>query len=133
MARPVCDVVRLDRVRAPAWREKHGSFAIAFKEDRLPVCLGRQESCPLPDGLGAESLSNTLAEALTLPFDWDSLSIMALVRGLFWLVLFIVLAFCFVVLFEYGPRDFVNGSKKEFARVKSFVVKETEKVQKPKK
>ena len=58
---------------------------------------------------------------------------MALLRGLFWLVLFVVLAFCFVVLFEYGPRDFVNGSKKEFARVKSFVVKQTEKVQKPKK
>jgi len=58
---------------------------------------------------------------------------MALLRGLFWLVLFIVLAFCFVVLFEYGPRDFVKGSQKEFARVKSFVVKETEKVQKPKK
>ena len=58
---------------------------------------------------------------------------MFLLRALFWLVLFIVLAFCFVVLFEYGPRDFVNGSKKEFARVKSFVVKETEKIEKPKK
>jgi hypothetical protein len=71
--------------------------------------------------------------ALTLPLAQVSLPIMALLRGLFWLVLFIVLAFCFVVLFEYGPRDFVNGSKKEFARVKSFVVKQTEKVQKPKK
>ncbi|PYJ36665.1 MAG: hypothetical protein DME81_09495 [Verrucomicrobia bacterium] len=49
------------------------------------------------------------------------------------LVLFIVLAFCFVVLFEYGPNNFVNGFQKEFARVKSFVVKQTEKVQKPKK
>ena len=58
---------------------------------------------------------------------------MFLLRALFWLVLFIVLAFCFVVLFEYGPRDFVNGSKKEFARVKLFAVKETEKIEKPKK
>jgi len=37
------------------------------------------------------------------------------------------------VLFEYGPNNFVNGFQKEFARVKSFVVKQTEKVQKPKK
>ena len=58
---------------------------------------------------------------------------MFLLRGLFWLVLFIILAFCFVVLFEYGPRDFTNGFQKEFARVKSFVVKETGKAQKPKK
>ncbi len=58
---------------------------------------------------------------------------MALLRGLFWLVLFVVLAFCFVVLFEYGPHDFTKGAQKEFARVKSFVVMQTEKVEKPKK
>ena len=58
---------------------------------------------------------------------------MALLRGLFWLVLFVVLAFCFVVLFEYGPHDFTKGAQKEFARVKSFVVKQTERVEKPKK
>jgi hypothetical protein len=58
---------------------------------------------------------------------------MALIRGLFWLVLFVVLAFCFVVLFEYGPHDFANGCQKEFARVKSFVVKETGKAQRVKK
>jgi hypothetical protein len=58
---------------------------------------------------------------------------MALLRGLFWLVLFVVLAFSFVVLFEYGPRDFTKGAQKEFARVKSFVVKQTEKVEKSKK
>jgi len=57
---------------------------------------------------------------------------MALLRGLFWLVLFVVLAFCFVVLFEYGPHDFTKGAQKEFARVKSFVVTQTEKVEKPK-
>lgn len=70
---------------------------------------------------------------MTISFDERSLSIMALLRGLFWLILFVVLAFCFVVLFEYGPRDFANGFQKEFARVKSFVVKETGKVEKPQK
>jgi hypothetical protein len=78
-------------------------------------------------------LVERLAATLTLSFEQVSLSTMALLRGLFWLVLFIVLAFCFVVLFEYGPRDFANGSRKEFARLKSFVVKQTEKIQKPKK
>ena len=58
---------------------------------------------------------------------------MVLLRGLFWLVLFIVLPFCFVVLFEYGPHDFANGVQKEYARVKSFVVKQTETMRKPKK
>jgi hypothetical protein len=51
---------------------------------------------------------------------------MALLRGLLWFVLFLVLTFCFVVLFEYGPRDFAGGAQKEYARVKSFVVKRTE-------
>jgi hypothetical protein len=51
---------------------------------------------------------------------------MALLRGLFWLLLFVVFTFCFVVLFEYGPRDFANGVRKEYARAKSFVVKQTE-------
>jgi hypothetical protein len=58
---------------------------------------------------------------------------MALVRGLFWLVLFILLTFCFVVLFEYGPHDFANGVQKEYARVKSFVAKQTETIGKAKK
>jgi CBS domain containing-hemolysin-like protein len=62
-----------------------------------------------------------------------TLPAMGLLRGLFWLVLFVVLAFCFVVLFEYGPHNFANGFQKEFARVKSFVVKQSEKIQKPKK
>jgi hypothetical protein len=50
---------------------------------------------------------------------------MALLRGLFWFALFTVFTFCFVVLFEYGPRDFANGVKKEYARAKSFVAKQT--------
>jgi hypothetical protein len=37
---------------------------------------------------------------------------MALLRGLFWFVLFLVLTFCFVVVFEYGPRDFASGAQK---------------------
>jgi hypothetical protein len=58
---------------------------------------------------------------------------MALLRGLVWFVVFIVLTFCFVVLFEYGPRDFANGVQKEYARAKSFVVKQAETIGKPKK
>jgi hypothetical protein len=58
---------------------------------------------------------------------------MALLRGLFWFSLFLVLTFCFVVLFEYGPRNFANGAQKEYARMKSFVVKQTEEIAKPKK
>ena len=58
---------------------------------------------------------------------------MAVLRGLFWFALFLVLTFCFVVLFEYGPRDFVNGAQKEYARVKSFVVKRTEEIGQSKK
>ena len=53
---------------------------------------------------------------------------MALLRGVFWFALFLVLTFCFVVLFEYGPRDFVSGAQKEYVRVKSFVVKQTEEI-----
>ncbi len=57
---------------------------------------------------------------------------MALLRGFFWFVLFIVFTFSFVVLFEYGPRDFANGVKKEYARVKSFLVKQTAEIGKKK-
>jgi hypothetical protein len=46
---------------------------------------------------------------------------MALIRTLFWVVLFVFFTFCFVVLFEYGTHDFVFGFKKEFARVEAFV------------
>jgi hypothetical protein len=57
---------------------------------------------------------------------------MALLRGLFWFGLFIVLTFSFVVLFDYGPRDFTKGARKEYARVKSFVIRQTETIRKPK-
>jgi hypothetical protein len=58
---------------------------------------------------------------------------MALLRGIFWFGLFLALTFCFVVLFEYGPRDFANGAQKEYARIKSFVVKRTEEIGQTKK
>jgi hypothetical protein len=58
---------------------------------------------------------------------------MALIRGLFWFALFVFFTFSFVVLFEYGTHDFTSGFQQEFARLKSFVVKQTEKAQKPKK
>ena len=58
---------------------------------------------------------------------------MALLRGIFWFGLFVVLTFCFVVLFEYGPRDFAQGAQKEYARVKSFVLKRTEQIGQTKK
>ena len=47
---------------------------------------------------------------------------MALLRGLFWLVLFVFFTFCFVVLFEYGTSDFVTGFQKEFERVKAYAI-----------
>lgn len=47
---------------------------------------------------------------------------MALLRGLFWFVLFVFFTFCFVVLFEYGTHDFVTGFQKEFERAKTYVM-----------
>jgi len=46
---------------------------------------------------------------------------MSLLRGAFWLALFVFFTFCFIVLFEYGTSDFSNGFKKEFERAKTFV------------
>ena len=51
---------------------------------------------------------------------------MALLRSVFWFGLFLLLTFCFVVLFEYGPHDFANGAQKEYARIKSLVIKRIE-------
>jgi hypothetical protein len=58
---------------------------------------------------------------------------MSLVRGLFWLALFIFFTFCFVVLFEYGTHDFTTGFQKEFNRIKSFVVTQVGKERKQEK
>ena len=46
---------------------------------------------------------------------------MSLLRGAFWLALFVFFTFCFVVLFEYGTSNFSTGFTKEFDRAKSFV------------
>ena len=46
---------------------------------------------------------------------------MGLIRSLFWFLLFVFFTFCFVVLFEYGPNDFVSGFQKEFHRVSNYV------------
>ncbi|MBA3960542.1 MAG: hypothetical protein H0X40_01385 [Chthoniobacterales bacterium] len=55
---------------------------------------------------------------------------MGLLRGLFWLALFVFFTFCFLVLFEYGPNDFVNGFQKEGERIEKWV---DQKVHPPKK
>jgi hypothetical protein len=56
---------------------------------------------------------------------------MALLRTLFWVALFLFFTFCFIVFFEYGSRDFVPGFKKEYQRIKSFVVAQTSKAPPP--
>ena len=58
---------------------------------------------------------------------------MALLRGLFWFVLFVFFTFCFVVLFEYGTHDFVSGFQKEFERAKAFAMEASKPAAKPKK
>ena len=57
---------------------------------------------------------------------------MSLIRGLFWVALFLFFTFSFVVLFEYGTHDFANGFQKEYQRIKSFL-QQTDKSAKPKK
>lgn len=51
-----------------------------------------------------------------------NLTAMSLIRGLFWILLFAFFTFCFVVLFEYGTRDFTTGFQKELEKVKTFAV-----------
>lgn len=57
---------------------------------------------------------------------------MSLLRGLFWVALFVFFTFCFVVLFEYGTHDFSSGFQKEATRAKTFFMKQVGK-DKPKK
>ena len=47
---------------------------------------------------------------------------MSLLRGLFWLCLFVFFAFCFVVLFEHGTSNFSEGFKIEFDKAKAYVM-----------
>jgi hypothetical protein len=53
---------------------------------------------------------------------------MSLIRGLFWLILFLAFTFCFLVVFEYGIHDFSNGCQKEFKRIKTYVMHEKAKL-----
>lgn len=52
---------------------------------------------------------------------------MSLLRGLFWLALFVFFSFCFVVLFEYGTADFSSGFKTEYGKAKKFVMESVNK------
>lgn len=45
---------------------------------------------------------------------------MALLRKLFWFAMFLISTFCFVVLFEHGPRDFASSATTEFDNLKRF-------------
>jgi hypothetical protein len=47
---------------------------------------------------------------------------MSLLRGLFWLCLFVFFAFCVVVLFEHGTANFSEGFKVEFEKAKTYVM-----------
>ena len=47
---------------------------------------------------------------------------MSLLRGLFWVCLFVFFAFCFVVLFEHGTANFSDGFKTEFEKAKTYVM-----------
>ncbi len=40
---------------------------------------------------------------------------MSLVRAIFWIALFLASTFCFLVLFDHGPTNFAENSKKEWA------------------
>ncbi len=57
---------------------------------------------------------------------------MSLLRGVFWFILFVFFAFCFVVLFEHGTSDFVGGFKTEFGKAKSFVIQTAQPAKKDK-
>ena len=46
---------------------------------------------------------------------------MALIRKLFWFVLFLVSTFGFVVLFDYGSTNYMQNAKLEYENLKKFV------------
>ena len=62
------------------------------------------------------------SRTLTCRAQCDTMVHMSLLRGLFWVALFVFFAFCFVVLFEYGTADFVNGFKTEAGKAKTYVM-----------
>lgn len=48
---------------------------------------------------------------------------MAILRKLFWFVLFLASTFCFIVLFEHGPHDFGKNCQVEFDNLQKLVNK----------
>jgi hypothetical protein len=82
---------------------------------------------------GSNGTSGPLGEPVDLRQRVSYHRFMSLLRGLFWLVLFVFFTFCFVVLFEYGTHDFVSGFKTEFERVKTFAQEAGKPAAKPKK
>src|SRR5438067_13881163 len=99
---------------APAWRA----------ESQLPLRVQARGNCPLKCLLAPRSAVTERGfssdTALTSRHHCFKVGAMSLIRGLFWLVLFIFFTFSFVVLFEYGTHDFSNGFKQEAERVKNF-------------
>ncbi len=63
--------------------------------------------------------------SLTCGMQCDTMARMSLLRGLFWIALFVFFTFCFVVLFEYGTADFTTGFKKELEKAKTFAIEAT--------
>ena len=47
--------------------------------------------------------------------------ILALIRSLFWLAIFVGSTFAFTVLFEHGPTDFSQNAKKEAQLLKGMM------------
>jgi hypothetical protein len=52
---------------------------------------------------------------------------MGLIRTLFWTAIFLGATFVFTVLFEHGPGDMVENSKKEAEALKAMVGMKVEK------
>lgn len=46
---------------------------------------------------------------------------MALIRKLFWVVVFVISTLCFIVLFEHGPENFSANFSKQFAEFRKMV------------
>ena len=45
---------------------------------------------------------------------------MNLIRSIFWIALFVASTFCFIVLFEYGPSNFGENSRKDVQSLKKI-------------
>ena len=51
---------------------------------------------------------------------------MALIRQLFWFLVFVVSTLSFVVLFEHGPDNFGANFTKQVEALRTFVVEQTQ-------